>query len=134
MTKSIKVLLAILTAGILMAPATVAAFGPFSDVCSNGDANSSAVCNSTSKTDSKGNPVNPLVGPDGLLLHIANIIAYIAGAAAIILIIVSGLRFITAGGDSNKAASARATIVNALIGLVVIVLGTVLIDFVLSKL
>ena len=127
-------MLAILTTGILMTPATVAAFGPFSDVCSNGDASGSALCNSTSKSDSKGNPLNPLTGGKGLLGAITEIIAFIAGAAAIILIVVGALRFVTAGGDSNKAASARKTVVNALIGLAVIVIGKVLIDFVLSKL
>ncbi len=118
----------------LLMPASVAAFTPFGDVCNNGNSSSSAVCNSTAQTGPDGKPVNPLLGDNGLLLKIANIVAYVAGAAAIIVIIISALRFITAGGDSNKAASARSTIVGAIIGLAIITLGKVLIDFVLSKL
>jgi hypothetical protein len=134
MKKTARLFMAIITAGILMAPVSAAAFGPFSDVCGNSGNTGSAVCSSTSKSDPNGNPLNPLTGASGTLGTITSIIAYIAGAAAIIIIIVSALRFITAGGDANKAAAARATLVNALIGLVVIVLGKVLIDFVLSKL
>jgi hypothetical protein len=92
-----------------------------------GEAADSAVCKD--KTNK-----NPLTGPEGLLADITTIIAYIAGAAAIIVIIIGGIRFITSNGDSNKVATARSTILNAAIGLVVIVLARTLIIFVLNKL
>jgi Type IV secretion system pilin len=80
------------------------------------------------------NSTNPLIGSNGLIIHIADIIAYIAGAAAVIILIISGLRFVTSGGDPEKVRLARVTATGALIGLAVIVLAKVLIDFVLSKL
>lgn len=92
-----------------------------------GDAADSAVCkDKTTK--------NPLTGSDGLLVKITNIIAFIAGAAAIIVIIVSAIRYITSGGDSAKVGNAKAALINAAIGVLVIVLARSLIVYVLNKL
>jgi len=97
-----------------------------------GKAGSSAVCH-------PGNQ-NPLFGRGSVLINIVNIIAYVAGAAAIIVIIIGAIRFATAGSDTSKGgrvdddvANARRTIANALIGLVVIALGKFLITYVLGK-
>jgi hypothetical protein len=49
------------------------------------------------------------------------------------MIMVSGFRYITSGGDAQKISSAKNTLVGAIIGLVVIVLARVIITFVLSK-
>jgi hypothetical protein len=63
---------------------------------------------------------------------IVNIISFIAGIAAVILIVVAGVKFITSGGDSNGVASARNTLVYALIGLAVVALAQVIVHFVLQ--
>ncbi len=90
-------------------------------------AGNSAVCN-------RGNPSDPIAGSDGLLAHIGNIVSYIAGAAAVILIIVAGVRYITSGGDSNAISGAKNTLIGALIGLVIVALARVLITFVVNRL
>jgi hypothetical protein len=97
-----------------------------SDLCA-GDAADSAVCKD--KTDK-----NPLTGSDGLLVRITSIIAYVAGAAAVIVVIISGVRYITSGGDTAKVGSAKGALINAVIGLIVIVLARTLIVYVLNKL
>ena len=91
-----------------------------------GDAAKSAVCQDN--TDK-----NPLTGDGGVLIGIANIIALIAGAAAVIVLIVSSIRYITSGGDQQKVSSAKSTLINALIGIAVIVLGRTLIVYVLNR-
>lgn len=63
-----------------------------------------------------------------------NILSVVAGIVAVIMIIVGGFKFMTSGGDSNKTAGARNTIVYALIGLVIVALSQVLVKFVLDKL
>jgi hypothetical protein len=88
----------------------------------------SSVCASPSQH------TDPLVGPNGLLANIANIVAYVAGAAAIIIIIIGAIRYITSSGDSNKVTSAKDTIFGAIIGLVIIILARQLIFFVVGKL
>lgn len=85
--------------------------------------NESAVCNSRTSDD-------PLAGSDGLIIRIANIIAFVAGAAAIIMILVGSIQFITAGGDASNAKNARNTVLYALIGLAIVLLARSIVIFV----
>jgi hypothetical protein len=100
----------------------------------------SVACSTQAHAGANGNP-NPLTGSDGLLAHITTIVAYAAGAAAIIVIIVSALRFITSGSDVSTGSrtdtdveDARRSIVGAIIGLIVIVLAHTLIIYILDRL
>lgn len=77
---------------------------------------------------------DPLTGPDGILKRASMILAVLASIAAVIIIIVSGLRYITANGDAQKAASARNGIVGAVIGLAIIAASTSIVVFIISKL
>jgi hypothetical protein len=65
------------------------------------------------------------IAPDGVvqnaLVSGVNVLLFIAGAAALIYLIISGIKYITSGGDAKKAASARAAILNTMIGIVIIV-------------
>jgi hypothetical protein len=56
-----------------------------------------------------------------------NIISIIGGAAAIIMIIVSGIRLSLSRGDSNAASSARSGLTTSLVGLAVIALAQALV-------
>jgi hypothetical protein len=70
---------------------------------------------------------------ESLIATIVNLLTVIVGIAAVIMIIVNGLRFITAGGDSNSVNSARNGVIYALIGLVIVALAQVIVRFVLSR-
>jgi hypothetical protein len=61
------------------------------------------------------------------------VISFIAGVAAVIVILVAGVMFVTASGDAAKAANARKTIIGAVIGLVIIAVSEALVIFVVSK-
>ena len=97
------------------------------DACTGAAANSDT-CKSR-RTSS-----NPLTGPDGTLSKVANILAVIAGVAAVIILLYSGIQYITAGGDAQKVGNAKNTIIGAVIGLVVIVLARSIIAFVINRL
>lgn len=127
MIKRLSCTIALLILCLFASPMPAHAFDFFGGGTCNGDTAGSAACTDNKHTD-------PLTGNGGLILNIANIIAYIAGAAAVIILLISGLRFITSSGDPEKVRSARVTATGALIGLAVIVLAKVLIDFVLNKL
>ena len=77
--------------------------------------------------------------PDGsssvsnLIATIVNILSLIVGIAAVIMIIVGGLKYVTANGDSNNLNSAKNTIIFALVGLVVAAFAQMLVHFVLTK-
>lgn len=71
-------------------------------------------------------------GVTNFISAIVNILSIVVGIAAIIVIILSGLKYITSGGDSGKIASAKNTLIYALIGLVVAALAQFLVHFVLT--
>lgn len=62
-----------------------------------------------------------------------NILSLVAGVAAVIMLIIGGFRFITSSGDASNVASARSTIIYALVGLVVVALAQFIVHFVLAK-
>jgi hypothetical protein len=126
-------LLVMSTALIFALPATAAAdsnsqiFG----ACS-GNAGSSPVC------QNKQTKENPAVH----IINVAvNLIAVLAGVAAVIMIILGGISFMTAGGaapgqragDPNKIAGAKRQITFAIIGLVVVALAWSATRFITSK-
>lgn len=114
-------------------PNAVAAYNVFNGVkcdktgAKSGDPTQSAVCVSQTNQD-------PISGQNGALLKVTNIVAFAAGAAGLILIILGGIRYITSDGDSNKIASAKSTIIGALIGLIIIAAGRTLINYVVTRL
>lgn len=61
------------------------------------------------------------------------ILSIVVGVAAVIMIVVAGFKYIASGGDSSKIASAKNTLVYALVGLVVAVLAQVIVRFVLTQ-
>lgn len=61
-----------------------------------------------------------------------NTLSLVAGIAAVIMIIVAGLKFITAQGDAGAVATARTSMIYALAGLVIVSLAQVIVHFVLS--
>ena len=115
----------------LLSPVPAAAFDLFGGPCNNDTVNvsDSVLCRENTKGDK-----NPLVGPDGLFVGVAKIMAFVSGVTAVILVIVAGLKFITAGGDAAKIKSARGTIVDVIIGLMIVALASTIISFVLGKL
>lgn len=70
---------------------------------------------------------------NALLTSAVNIFSAIVGVIAVIMIIVGGLRYITSGGDQNKVASAKNTLMYAIIGLIVVALAQLIVHFVLQK-
>ena len=123
-----RLLLSIMLLGLCLmaAPLPANAFDTTGGVDCTGNAGNSAVCTDNTTTD-------PISGSNGLLLKITKIVAFIGGVAAVIMIIVGALRYITSNGDSNAIASAKNTVIGAVIGLIVIVLAASLITYVIEK-
>lgn len=68
------------------------------------------------------------------LTVLINLLSLIIGIAAVVMIIVGGFKFITSGGDASKVASAKGTLIYALVGLAVVVLAQMIVRFVLTNL
>lgn len=99
----------------------------FDGACTNVAARGSAVCQNGQTT------TDPLTGSNGLIVKITRIIAYAAGIVAVIIIMLSGLRYINSNGDPQKASAARNGIIYALVGLIVIISASFIISLVMSK-
>lgn len=127
-----KILLAALSIAIVAgmfvmygSPALASTNPSYKNVPCTGNAASSPVC--------QANGSDQLTGSKGMIRKITGLVAIVAGIAAIIMIIVGGIGYITSSGDSSKAASARNTIIYAAVGLVVIGLAQAIISFIVSK-
>lgn len=62
-----------------------------------------------------------------LLIRIINVLLAVAGLVAVVFLIIGGFRYITAGGNEEAAEAGKKTIVNAIIGIVVIILSFVIV-------
>lgn len=62
---------------------------------------------------------------------IVNMMLYVLGAIAVIMIIVGGIRYTTSAGDSGRIKASKDTIMYAVVGLVVALLAFAIVNFVL---
>lgn len=69
-------------------------------------------------------------GPVGTLI---DLVSYAVGIACVVMIIYGGFRFITSGGNADATKSARNTILYALLGLFIILIANILINFVFGQ-
>jgi hypothetical protein len=65
---------------------------------------------------------------------IIRILQVIVGVLSVVMIIFGGIKYITSGGDSGGVTSAKNTIIYACIGLAVVALSEVIVQFVLNQL
>lgn len=70
---------------------------------------------------------------DTTMQIILNIVLVISGAIAVLMVVVSGFRFITSQGNPTETAKARNGIIYASIGLVIIILASSIVNFVIFK-
>lgn len=69
-----------------------------------------------------------------LIKSIINILLFLIGAIAVIMIIIGGIRYVVSGGDQGAITGAKNTILYAIIGLVVAILAYAIINFVIGAL
>ncbi len=61
------------------------------------------------------------------ILRIINILLAIVGLIAVLFLIIGGFRYITAGGNEETAESGKKTIINAIIGIIIVILSFVIV-------
>jgi hypothetical protein len=69
-----------------------------------------------------------------LLESIINLLLFIIGAIAVIMIIIGGIRYTTSNGDASQTKGAKDTILYAIVGLVVAIMAYSIVNFVLDAL
>ena len=63
---------------------------------------------------------------------IVNVLLTLAAVIAVIFVIIGGVRYITSQGDEDASLLAKNTIIYAIIGVVVIALSAVIVNFILG--
>lgn len=65
---------------------------------------------------------------------VANVLIFIIGAIAVLMVIVGALRYVLSGGDAAGIKNARDTILYSLIGVAVAMISYALVQFVIGRL
>ena len=86
---------------------------------------------------SVGGILNGFEGTEGdlsdFIVTILDWIIGFAGVVCVLMIIVGGYSYMTAGGDESKVKDASKTLTNAIIGLVICFIAVILVNFVLDN-
>ena len=122
----------VLAFSLLVAPLMVATsayavdYTPGKAACSG--ANGQGVQDPTNcPTNTNGNSLPDIVG------KAINIFSWVVGAVSVIMLIYGGFKYITSGGDSGGVTAAKNTILYAIVGLVIVALSQIIVNFVLTK-
>ena len=92
-----------------------------SDNCPAGG--SSSVCASTSPKDDLG----------AIIKQITNVMFFIIGAIAVVMIIYSGIRYTTSAGNPAGVTAAKNSLIYSIVGLVVAILAYAIVNFVVTR-
>lgn len=111
----------VFTTGALAAPETVSAGSARDQVCQGiGAVDGSGNC-------TRDNSLTKVIS------NIINIFSVVVGIVAVIMIMVSGFKYVTANGDSGNLTSAKQTLLYAIIGIVIVALSQFIVRFVLDQ-
>lgn len=114
---AIATFIMVLSTASVILPASSAFTAPL-DPCSVNP--SSSVCNyQNTRGDSR-----------QIIKNIVNLLLYIVGVSAVIVIIISGIKYTTSAGDAGQVANAKRTLLYAVVGLAVAMLAYVIVNWV----
>lgn len=73
-----------------------------------------------------------LFGDTGIVTTITNVLLFIAGGLAVIMIIFGGLRYVVSGGKAASVTAAKNTILYAIVGLIIAFLAFAAVNWILG--
>lgn len=109
----------------------------FEDICRNnrqqnvehgqGPEQESSICEDASQSPD----ANPLYGPRGIITVVVNLLSLMVGIAAVIGIIVAGIKYLTSASNPEEANKSRELVIYAIVGLMLAGIAQVLVRVVL---
>lgn len=75
----------------------------------------------------------PKVSADSVVSGILNTVYFVAGIAAVIVIIISGFFYVTSQGDASKIKRAKDGILYSVVGLVLVMTAFLITNFVIGQ-
>lgn len=97
------------------------------------EGSSEVACEGIQLTDTASDCSEEPTKVNSALETVVDIFSFVVGVVAVIMIIIGGLKYVTSTGDAGSAASARNTIIYAVVGLVVVVLAQFIVKFTVNK-
>lgn len=119
MLKRLRYMFALVIISTSMLVAPVGAINPFPDCSSNPD---TEVCKAAGSDNA-----------ESLIQQVINLLLFIIGTVAVIMIVIGGIKYTTSNGDSNRVTSAKNTVLYSVIGLAVAILASVIVNTVLDQ-
>lgn len=116
-----------LSLGVVAAPVALAGDVRCKDATGNDITLKNGV-NCAKGTDQSDN----LFGAGGVFEIITNVLLFLIGAIAVIMIIIGGIRYTVSGGDSTAVTNAKNTILYGVVGVVVAILAFAIVRFVVD--
>ena len=87
--------------------------------------------NTATTSEMKGKSID---GDNGLIKTVVNVLLWAVGILSVIMIIFSGLRYITSAGDASKTKSAQSTLTYSVVGLIVAIMAYAIVSMVTNRL
>jgi hypothetical protein len=74
-----------------------------------------------------------LFGDGAIFTTVVNLMLFLVGAIAVIMIIIGGLRYVLSGGDASNVTAAKNTILYAIVGVIVAILAYAVVNYVVTS-
>ena len=87
--------------------------------------------NTATTSEMKGKSID---GDKGLIKTVVNVLLWAVGILSVIMIIFSGLRYITSAGDASKTKSAQSALTYSVVGLIVAIMAYAIVNMVINRL
>ncbi len=113
---------------VILTVAALAVAGQFSPVYAACDSAASCINTGVNSVD---NPSSAKSTGD-IIRTVVNILLFALGAAAVVMIVIGGIKYVTSQGDSNGVSSAKNTILYAVIGLIVAISAYAIVNWVIK--
>jgi Type IV secretion system pilin len=129
--KILTFLVAIFSSAILFSGATAST--SYALNCgTNTDAKQAIECGVCGASGTCTDPAKAGARLDSTIERVINLVSAIAGALAVIMIIVAGFRYVTSAGNETSVASAKKTLLYAIIGLAIVALAQIIVRVVVE--
>jgi type IV secretion system pilin len=123
-----------LAAGLLVpAVAFVASPAPVYASAFNSTNATKQACSGINGTEGAGDCAAPGTTLTTLIRTVLNLLSAFIGVVAVIMIMLSGFKFVTAAGDAGKVATARSTMIYAIVGLIIVAFAQFITQFIMKK-
>ena len=79
-----------------------------------------------------GQPTELFDGTTAIIPRLINLMLFVVGILAIVMLIFGGIRYVISGGDAGRVKDAKNTILYAIVGLIVAILGYAIVNWVIG--